>query len=300
MIYFVFNILCPTYIMTKNVKDSINTKNDNTVSKNNNDNNESNILEEGDIYFFYRPKKNSSEVKDIDDIRRFFMVTSSEKRIGKKNNDGKKQTQFYRLFVIGKKSLPEIRKSEARASERYWARVGGIFENLDDLTSELFSDEFRKGDAARPVGEGKYIIARHQNHAEIAYVLETPKEPGEAQEELGIEKEASFIISVINPKNPAPQGFPSTEESPNYPDKILEKFDENENFVSLGSDTSLIDYLNSQVILIGAREGKDVIKRDLGIDINEDNTNKDSDVIKKLRLQNQNVPTRPLTEGKFE
>jgi hypothetical protein len=257
-------------------------------------------LEEGDIYFFYRPKKNSSEVKDIDDIRRFFMVTSSEKRIDKKNNDGKKQTQFYRLFVIGKKSLPEIRKSEARASERYWARVGGIFENLDDLTSELFSDEFRKGDAARPVGAGKYIIARHQDHAEIAYVLETPKEPGEAQEELGIEKEASFIISVINPKNPAPQGFPSTEESPNYPDKILEKFDENENFVSLGSDTSLIDYLNSQVILIGAREGKDVIKRDLGIDINEDNRNKDSDVIKKLRLQNQNVPTRPLTEGKFE
>ena len=65
--------------MTKNVKDSINTKNDNTISKNNNENNESNILEEGDIYFFYRPKKNSSEVKDIDDIRRFFMVTSSEK-----------------------------------------------------------------------------------------------------------------------------------------------------------------------------------------------------------------------------
>ena len=37
-----------------------------------------------------------------------------------------KNTQkFYRLFVIGKKSLPEIRKSEARASERYWARGRG-------------------------------------------------------------------------------------------------------------------------------------------------------------------------------
>jgi hypothetical protein len=29
------------------------------------------------------------------------------------------------------------------------------------------------------------------------------KEPGEAQKELGIEKEASYIISVINPKKPA-------------------------------------------------------------------------------------------------
>jgi len=227
------------------------------------------------------------------------MVTSSEKRYGNKSNDGKNQKQFYRLFVIGKKALPEIRKSEARASERYWARVGGIFEELNDLTTELYSDEFRKGDAARPVGTGKYIIVKHQNHAEIAYVLETPNEPGEAQEELGIEKEASFIMSVINPKNPAPQGFPSTEESPKYPDKILEKFDEKENFVSLGSDTSLIDYLDAQVILIGAREGKDVIKRDLGIDIDYDKTKKDSEVIKKLRLQNQNVPTKPLTEGKF-
>ena len=282
--------------MTENVKNGMNTKNNDKVGKHNN---ESDILEEGDIYFFYRPKKDSSEVKDIDDIRRFFMVTSSERRHGNKSNDREKQKQFYRLFVIGKKALPEIRKSEARASERYWARVGGIFEELNDLTSELYSDEFRKGDAARPVGAGKYVIVKHQNHVEIAYVLETPNEPGEAQEELGIEKEASFIISVINPKNPAPQGFPSTEESPKYPDKILENFDEKENFVSLGSDTSLIDYLNSQVILIGAREGKDVIKRDLGIDIDYDKTKKDSDVIKKLRLQNKNVPTKPLTEGKL-
>lgn len=284
--------------MTESVKNGISTENNDTASKNYN---ETDILEEGDIYFFYRPKKNSTEVKDIDDIRRFFMVTSSEKGLGSKNNGDKKKLQLFRLFVIGKKSLPEIRKSEARASERYWARVGGIFENLNDLTNDLFSDEFRKGDAARPVGAGKYIIVKHQNHAELAYVLETPKEPGEAQEELGIEKEASFIVSVINPKKSAPQGFPSTEETPRYPDKILAEFGENENFVSLGSDTSLIDYINSQVILIGAREGKDVIKRDLGIDIDDDDrANKVSDVIEKLRLQNQNVPTKPLTEGKLE
>jgi hypothetical protein len=40
------------------------------------DNHEPEILEQGDIYFFYRPKKNVEEVKGIEDVRRFFMVTS--------------------------------------------------------------------------------------------------------------------------------------------------------------------------------------------------------------------------------
>lgn len=75
------------------------------------------------------------------------MVLAPEQGLGK---------SIYRLFVIGKKkSLPEIRESEARSSERYWARVGGIFEDPKELANELQSDEFRKIDAARPVGEGK-------------------------------------------------------------------------------------------------------------------------------------------------
>ena len=91
-------------------------------------NNESDILEQGDIYFFYRPKKNSSKVKDIDDIRRFFMVTAPEEQ-NNTNTSMNTRGKFYRLFVIGKKSLPEIRKSEARASERYWARGRHICES---------------------------------------------------------------------------------------------------------------------------------------------------------------------------
>lgn len=276
---------------------------DNTVNNNydiNTNSNDSEVLEQGDIYFFYRPKKYSTEVKDMEDIRRFFMVTASENEVNN-NKRSKGQTQgFYRLFVIGKKSLPEIRKSEARVSERFWARVGGIFENQKDLTKELFSDEFRKGDMARPVGAGKYIIVRHQNHAEIAYLLETPPEPGEAQEELGIEKEASYIITVINPKKPAPSGFPSAEDYPKYPDNILEQFGENENFVSLTKDTQLLNYLNAQIILIGAREGKDTIKKDLGIDIEERKEGNKTDIFDKLKVRKDTVPVKPLIEGKLE
>jgi DNA-directed RNA polymerase subunit H (RpoH/RPB5) len=267
------------------------SKNNNNNNNNNNNSNEPAILEQGDIYFFYRPKKDAQEVKGIEDVRRFFMVTGPENK------------QFYRLFVIGKKSLPEIRKSDARASERYWARVGGIFQDQKELTKEIFSDEFRKGDVARPAGLGKYVIVRHQNHAELAYILETPGEPGEAQKELGIEKEASYIISVINPRKPAassvPDGgkYPSAEELPAYPEEVLKEFNNLDIFVSLSRDTRLIDYQNAQVILVGAREGKDAIKRDLGIDIEEEES---SNIFDKLKVRKEEIPIKPLTEGKLE
>jgi hypothetical protein len=275
------------------------------------------VLEKGDIFFFYRPKAkviddgSGGDVKSIEDIRRFFMVTATAA-----NTENEQQQQFdgtnsktpkegesprYRLFVIGKKSLPEIRTTEARRSERYWSKVGGIFENPQELTGELLSDEFRKGDAARAVGEGKYAIVKHQDHAELAYVLEMPEEPGEAQRELGIEKEASYIVSIINPKVPVPAGYPSSEEPPNYPESILKEFGENENFISLARDLRFINFQNAQMILVGAREGRDVIQKEFGVDIREEKeTVHSADIFSKLKIEKDKVPTKPLIEGKFE
>jgi hypothetical protein len=279
------------------------------------------VLEKGDIFFFYRPKTkivdddSGGDVKSIEDIRRFFMVTATTTATAT-NTENEQQQQFdgtnsktpqeeepsrYRLFVIGKKSLPEIRTTEARRSERYWAKVGGIFENPQELTRELLSDEFRKGDAARPVGEGKYAIVKHQDHAELAYILEMPEEPGEAQRELGIEKEASYIVSIINPKVPVPAGYPSSEEPPNYPESILKEFGENENFISLARDLRFINFQNAQMILVGAREGRDVIQKEFGIDIREEKeTVHSADIFSKLKIEKDKVPTKPLIEGKFE
>ena len=174
----------------------------------------------------------------------------------------------------------------------------GYFKDVDALTKELLSDEFRKGDAARPAGEGKYAIIKHQDHTELAYVLELPKEPGEAQRELGIEKEATYVISVINPKIPRQSNLPSSEEPPKYPEEILNEFNETENFVSLSKDTKFIDYQNAQIVLIGARQGIDVIKNETGIEIKEEQSS--ADIFDKLKLRRELVPTRPLTEGKLE
>ncbi len=274
------------------------TQQENQIKANNNGS-RTEILEQGDIYFFYRPKKGAEEVRGIEDVRRFFMVTAPEEQ---ENNS--KKNRLYRLFIIGKKSLPEIRETEARASEKYWARVAGIFKDPNELTKELLSDEFRKGDAARPVGEGKYAIVKHQNHAELAYILEMPNEPGEAQNELGIEKEASYVISVINPKVPRSSvgSLPSTEEPVKYPEEVLKEFDENENFVSLAKDTKFIDYQNAQIILIGSREGRDVIKSEIGIKIAQESPQQQqsADIFNKLKVRKDQVPIRPLTEGKLE
>ena len=100
-----------------------------------------------------------------------------------------------------------------------------------------------------------------------------------------------------------PEGgkYPSTEEIPMYPEELLKGFNDSDIFVPLSRDTRLIDYQNAQIILTGAREGRDVIKRDIGIEIiDEDETQQSADIFNKLNLRREQVPIRPLTEGKLE
>jgi hypothetical protein len=61
----------------------------------------------------------------------------------------------------------------------------------------------------------------------------------------------------------------------------------------------LIDYKNAQIILIGARERKDVIKNEIGVEI-EEKSPQSADIFNKLKVRKDKVPIRPLTEGKLE
>jgi hypothetical protein len=79
---------------------------------------------------------------------------------------------------------------------------------------------------------------------------------------------------------------------------VLKEFSDTENFVSLSRDTRLIDYKNAQIILIGAREGRDVIKNEIGVEIEE--SPQSADIFNKLKVRKDKVPIRPLTEGKLE
>jgi hypothetical protein len=74
-----------------------------------------------------------------------------------------------------------------------------------------------------------------------------PKESRQPQKELRIEKEASYIVSVINPKVPVPEGYPSVQQPPEYPESILVGLEPKESFIQLSKDIRLIGYLNAQV-----------------------------------------------------
>lgn len=136
-----------------------------------------------------------------------------------------------------------------------------------------------------------------------------PQEIGEAQKELGIQKEATYIITVINPNKPVPEGYRTAEaEHPKYPE-VIEKYLNNsqERFISLSQNLNLINYQNAQVVLIGAREGKDIIKQEIGLDIktedeggDKENLSSTSDIFTKLKLRKEQIPIKPIIEGKFQ
>ena len=256
-------------------------------------NNKSNIIEQGDIFFFYRPKVGAEEVEDARDVQRFYMVTSPE--------DSKK----YRLFLVGQKQLPEIVEGKSTSKEKNWALNILTTPNPDDIHNELLPAEYttetrgkRRLAAATPTGEGKYCIVKHDNHTELAYLLELPEIPGPTQREFEIKKEASYIISVKNPdiKVPGFAAFSSEEKKPDYPKHLKEKFGDRR-WINV-EDSDFLNYDNIQLLLIGARK-KDV-EEELGIDIDEEKeTERSADLFKQLKVRKEQVPLKPLLKGKF-
>jgi hypothetical protein len=255
--------------------------------------NRSEIIEQGDIFFFYRPKVGAEEVEGVKDIQRFYMVTSPE--------DNNK----YRLFLVGQKQLPEIVEGKSTSEEKNWALNILTTSSPDYIQKELMPAEYttetrgkRRLAAATPTGEGKYVIVKHDNHTELAYILELPEIPGPTQREFEIKKEASYIISIKNPdvKVPGFAAFSSEDKKPDYPKHLKEKFGDRR-WINV-EDPELLNYENTHLLLIGARK-KDV-EEELGVDIDEKKeTERSADLFKKLKLRKEQVPLKPLLKGKF-
>jgi hypothetical protein len=252
----------------------------------------SQIIEHGDIFFFYRPKVDTEEVATTEDVQRFYMVISPEEKEVK-----------YRLFILGRKKLPEVVEGKSTSEERNWALNTLTTNNPEDIRKELMATEYetetkgkRRVAAAAPAGEGKYAIVKHDNHTELAYALELPEVPGPTQREFEIRKEASYIVSVKNPDITIP-GFRAFEKrKPEYPANIKEQFGD-KRWINV-EDPNLLNYENTQLLLIGARK-KDV-QDELGIDLNEEReTENTAELFKDLKLRREQVPLKPLLWGEF-
>lgn len=272
-------------------------------SKNGDDHNDR-VIESGDIFFFYRPKVDSNEVKDIDDVQRFYMITSRE--TGSKNNH-KNKVKNYRLFMLGSKKMPEIIEGKSSLEERNWALNILCSSNPEEIHNELLAAEYstktrgkRRLAAAQPVGEGKYFIIIHDSHSELAYLLEIPTVPGPSQAEFEIKKEASYIVSVKNPEIfiSGYEAFSKKDErKPVYPKHIRDKFGEKKRWINV-DDPEILDYENTQLLLIGARKRN--IEEELGIEIDEEKESRNSaDIFKKLKIKKEEIPLQPFLKGIF-
>jgi hypothetical protein len=251
------------------------------------------VLEEGDLFYFYRPRVGVEEVKGREDVQRLYMVT-----VPRRPRRGP-----FRLFVIGRKKLPEILPGEAHPEERNWAMVVLVTTDPEEIRRELSAKRYAtatRGErivaAAKPVGEGRYELVRHDGHTELAYVLELPERPGPAQEEFEIKKEASYIVAVRNPDMPQPPGIPAAGQQPDYPKPLKEKFGQHR-WIPV-DDPKLLDYPYAQVLLLGAHAGN--IEEELGIRIEKEReTVNTAEVFRLLHLNRREVPLEPLFKGKF-
>lgn len=256
--------------------------------------NKSGIIEQGDIFFFYRPKVDIEEVENVKDVQRFYVVMAPEHK--------GKNKRVYRLFLIGQKQLPVIVEGKSASEERNWAMNILTTSNPEYIHNEFLPAEYttetrgkRRLAAAIPAGEGKYAIVRHDNHTELAYILELPPTPGPAQKEFEIKKEASYIISVKNPDIKVP-GFTASQKKPEYPQNLKGKFGDRR-WISV-NDPDLLNYENTQLLLIGAK--KNDVEKELGIDIDEEReTERSADLFNEIRLRKEQVPLKPLLKGKF-
>jgi len=249
------------------------------------------ILEHGDIFFFYRPKVDTEVVKNIDNVQRFYMVTSPD------------NSNVNRIFLLGQKQLPEITEARSSSEERNWALNIATSSDPEEIRKEFLPAEYetqtrgtRRVGAAVPVGEGKYSIVEHEGHTELAYILEIPEVPGLSQREFQIKKEGSYIISVKNPDIQVPGYSAFLERKPSYPSSLKQKFGDRR-WINV-DDPDLLNYENTQLLLIGARK-KDV-EEELGISIDEEKEfAKTAELFNDLKIRKEQVPLKPLLKGKF-
>ena len=136
----------------------------------------------------------------------------------------------------------------------------------------------------------------HDGHTHLAYALELPREPGDVQRELRIEREASYVVAVRNPEAPAPPGAGLTpRERAEFPREFLDRFG-GRRFIPL-DPPSLLDYEGAEIVLIGAAEDA---KAELGIDLDAERERlEDADIFQDLRLRARELPTEPLEQGKW-
>jgi hypothetical protein len=209
------------------------------------------VLEQGDIFFFHRPGLDSPRTAEGAELEPYFLVLRPAGRMRS------------RLITLGRRRPPPPLKSgaPARGGERFGARVDDVRESPEALRAALASR--RPGGAppgaqdpppAELAGEGIYALARHGDHVHLAHALRHPDRAGPLQRRLGIEDEASFIVTVRNPEIIERAG------GPDYPPELRALFRERKYIPA--DPPALLDYPGAELVFITVRRA---VGKELGI-----------------------------------
>lgn len=243
------------------------------------------VVERGDIYFVYRPRVGKEAAEGPADVQRFYMVLKPEG-----------QARF-RVAVLGRKRLPD-----AEEHERIWGFIESVVETGGAVEEEFKGHEYptktrgkRMLAAVRPAGEGVYVLLQRGRNLHLSYELELPRKPGEVQQELNIEPQAAYILSIKNPKAGSPPGAGLPERAePHYP-KSLEREFRGRRFTA--EDPHLLDYEGAEFIMVGARTDPE---QAYDIDIEtEHETARNADIFRQLKMSQREHPIEPLIKGEW-
>jgi hypothetical protein len=244
------------------------------------------VLEHGDIYFLYRPRVNDERVESAEEVQRLLVVL--------RQWPGRR----LRLLVVGRKRLPGLAEHD-----RFWAFVDAVVDRPERLHGAVERRGYRtrtRGDRvqppARPVAEGGYVIARHDDHTHLAYQLEPPDPGGRPQRELNIEHEASYVVTVKNPEAPSPPGVgrPGPGRA-DLPDELQNRF-HGRRFIPL-DPPQLLDHPGVEVVLIGAAADAST-ELHVNLDAEVERTARSS-IFDDLRIGRRERPTEPLFAGEW-
>jgi hypothetical protein len=131
----------------------------------------------------------------------------------------------------------------------------------------------------------------------LHYVLKLPEELGEVQEQLGIKKAGSMVVSVKNPEVSGPPGTGlDPEETPDLPQELQDRF-RGRRFIP-ADPPSLLNHEGVELILIG---GGDEIPEELKEQFAEENAEAaELPALEELKLDSPDHPTKPLFSGEWE
>ena len=244
---------------------------------------ETEVVEAGDIFFYYRPKVNEEDPEGLGDVQNFGVVLRPE---------GGAQV---RLLVVGRKRMPDVDEHE-----RLWGVVEAVAGSAKEIEPGLREERYetktrgeQRQPAARPAGEGRYLLSREDGQLHLSYVLEMPATPGEVQKSLRIQPEASYALSIKNPEKGSPANAGIREEDQaDYPKGLQERF-RDRRFDR--EDVELLDYGGAEFVLVGARRDPE---RAYGLDLDAEAADYGhADAIRKLRMVKSRHPIAPLFEG---